>query len=78
MHAPRAVVIEAVRTPVGRAHPDKGIFRDARADDLSADLLRALLERARRAAVYLVEDVQWGCVKQPERTGLQHRPHWRG
>ena len=26
-----AVVIEAVRTPVGRAHPEKGMFRDVRA-----------------------------------------------
>ena len=40
-----AVVIEAVRTPVGRAHAEKGIFRDVRADDLSADIIKALLER---------------------------------
>src|SRR6201997_4134929 len=36
-----AVVIDAVRTPVGRAHPEKGIYRDVRADDLSADLMQA-------------------------------------
>ena len=41
-----AVIIDAVRTPIGRAHKDKGIFRDVRADDLSADLMKALLERA--------------------------------
>ena len=40
----QAVVIEAVRTPVGRAHAEKGYYRDVRADDLSADLMKALLE----------------------------------
>jgi acetyl-CoA acyltransferase len=63
-----AVVIEAVRTPIGRAHPEKGIFRDTRADDLSADLLRALLERAGLPAS-AVEDVHWGCVKQQGEQG---------
>src|SRR5579883_2172938 len=59
----RAVVIEAVRTPVGRAHPERGMYRDVRADDLSADLMRALLERA-NVPPSEVEDVHWGCVKQ--------------
>jgi acetyl-CoA acyltransferase len=58
-----AVVVEAVRTPVGRAHPDKGMFRDVRADDLSAHVMGALLQRANLPA-QLVEDVHWGCVKQ--------------
>ena len=40
-----AVIIEAVRTPIGRAHAEKGIYRNVRADDLSADLMKALLER---------------------------------
>src|SRR5437763_10837372 len=63
-----AVVIEAVRTPVGRAHPEKGMFRDVRADDLSADLMRALLDRVGLPASE-VEDVQWGCVKQQGEQG---------
>src|SRR5262249_4014319 len=63
-----AVVIDAVRTPVGRAHPEKGIFRDVRADDLSADLMKALLERAGVPASE-VEDIQWGCVKQEREQG---------
>src|SRR5438046_2079779 len=58
-----AVVIDAVRTPVGRAHPEKGMYRDVRADDLSADLMKALLERVALPAE-LIEDIQWGCVKQ--------------
>src|SRR5215469_3502926 len=63
-----AVVVEAVRTPVGRAHPEKGIYRDVRADDLSADLMKALLERAGVPADAL-EDIQWGCVKQQGEQG---------
>src|SRR5947209_1867924 len=64
----QAVVIEAVRTPIGRAHPEKGIYRDVRADDLSADLMRALLERVGLPGS-AVEDIQWGCVKQEREQG---------
>ncbi len=63
-----AVVIDAARTPVGRAHPEKGMFRDVRADDLSADLMKALLERTRLDPA-LVEDIHWGCVKQQGEQG---------
>ncbi len=64
-----AVVIEAVRTPIARAHPEKGWFRDVRADDLSADLMKALLERVNLPAS-AVEDVLWGCVKQQNEQGF--------
>jgi acetyl-CoA acyltransferase len=63
-----AVVIEALRTPVGRAHPDRGMYRDVRADDLSADLMRALLDRVGLPGG-AVEDVHWGCVKQQGEQG---------
>src|SRR5438270_8741020 len=63
-----AVVIDAARTPIGRAHAEKGIYRDVRADDLSADLMKALLERVKLPA-YEVEDIQWGCVKQQGEQG---------
>jgi acetyl-CoA acyltransferase len=63
-----AVIIDAVRTPIGRAHPEKGIFRDVRADDLSADLMKALVERVGIPASE-IEDVQWGCVKQQGEQG---------
>jgi acetyl-CoA acyltransferase len=59
----QAVVIDAVRTPIGRAHPEKGYYRDVRADDLSADLMKALLER-NHLPPSEVEDIHWGCVKQ--------------
>jgi acetyl-CoA acyltransferase len=57
-----AVVVEAVRTPIGRAHKEKGMYRDVRADDLSADVMKALLERAKLPGE-AVEDIHWGCVK---------------
>src|SRR5260370_39891341 len=63
-----AVVIEAVRTPIGRAHPEKGIYRDVRADDLSADLMKALVERVGLPASH-IEDIHWGCVKQQGEQG---------
>ena len=34
-----AVVIDAVRTPIGRASADKGYFRDVRSEDLSAHVI---------------------------------------
>jgi acetyl-CoA acyltransferase len=64
----RAVIIDAVRTPIGRAHSEKGIYRDVRADDLSADLMRGLLDRVGLPASE-VEDIQWGCVKQQGEQG---------
>ena len=64
----QAVVIEAVRSPIGRAHPDKGMFRDVRADDLSADIMKALLDKA-RVPPALIEDIHWGCVKQEREQG---------
>jgi len=64
----KAVVVEAVRTPIGRAHADKGMYRDVRADDLSADLMRSLLHRAKMPASD-VEDIHWGCVKQEREQG---------
>ncbi len=64
-----AVVIEAVRTPVARAHAEKGAYRDVRADDLSADVMRALLDRVPFPANQ-IEDIHWGCVKQEREQGL--------
>jgi acetyl-CoA acyltransferase len=63
-----AVIIDAIRTPVGRAHAEKGMYRDVRADDLSGDLMKALVERVGIPATE-VEDIQWGCVKQEREQG---------
>src|SRR6516165_12324781 len=63
-----AVIIEAVRTPIGRAHAEKGMFRDVRADDLGAERMKALRGRVGLPASE-VEDIQWGCVKQQGEQG---------
>lgn len=64
----QAVVVEAVRTPIGRAHAEKGIYREVRADDLSAEVMNQLLARVGLPARE-VEDIQWGCVIQAGEQG---------
>src|SRR5262245_19317980 len=65
----KAVVIEAIRSPMGKAHPEKGYFRDVRADDLSADIMTSLLAKVGLPASE-VQDIQWGCVKQQDEQGF--------
>ncbi|SEP23737.1 thiolase family protein [Trujillonella endophytica] len=55
-----AVIVEAVRAPVGRR---KGGLSGVHPADLSAHVLRSLVERA-GVDPALVEDVIWGCVGQ--------------
>jgi acetyl-CoA acyltransferase len=64
-----AVVIDAVRTPIGRASADKGYFRDVRSEDLSANIMRALVART-GIEPKLIEDVRWGCVMQSGEQGF--------
>ncbi len=56
---PQAVIVDAVRTPIGRA--GKGSLKDVRADDLAAIPLRALVERNPNVDVSTVDDVMMGC-----------------
>jgi acetyl-CoA acyltransferase len=64
-----AVIVEAVRTPIGKASADKGYYRDVRADELSAMLMRDILHKA-GVEPSLVEDVKWGCVQQQGEQGF--------
>jgi acetyl-CoA acyltransferase len=64
-----AVIVDAVRTPIAKASPEEGYFRDVRADDLSASLIQALVDRA-KLEPRLLEDVKWGCVQQQGEQGL--------
>jgi len=64
-----AVVVDAVRTPIGKGHPEKGLFKDVRADDLAVVCVRALLAR-RRFDPALIEDVIFGCANQQGEQGL--------
>jgi acetyl-CoA acyltransferase len=55
-----AVIVDAVRTPIGRRN---GALKDVHPVDLSAHVLTALLRRA-GLEPDLIEDVIWGCVTQ--------------
>lgn len=63
------VIVDAVRTPVGRAHPERGVFREVRSDDLAVAVIRALVERTGIDPA-LVEDVVLGCTQQTGEQGL--------
>jgi acetyl-CoA acyltransferase len=65
----KAVVIDAVRTPVGRAAADKGIYCEVRSEDLSAHVIQAILKRTGIAPAE-IEDVRWGCVQQQGEQGF--------
>jgi acetyl-CoA acyltransferase len=64
-----AVVIDAVRTPIGKASSDKGIYRDVRAEELSAHVIDAVVKRA-GVDPHLIDDVRWGCVQQQGEQGF--------
>ena len=56
---PDAVIVDAVRTPIGRAA--KGSLKDMRADDLAAVPLRALVERNPEVDFAETADILMGC-----------------
>lgn len=55
-----AVITHALRTPVGKYG---GSLKDVRVDDLSASMLKAIVEKAGIDPA-LIEDVLWGCANQ--------------
>ena len=56
---PEAVIVDAVRTPIGRAA--KGSLKSVRADDLAALPLKALIERNPQLEELSIGDVMMGC-----------------
>jgi acetyl-CoA C-acetyltransferase len=64
---PEAVIVDAVRTPIGRAA--KGSLKDVRADDLAAVPLRALMERNPGVDFAETDDVMMGCGFQMGEAG---------
>ena len=64
-----AVLIDAVRTPIGRAHAERGFYRETRSDDLAARCIRALLERNNLDPAE-IEDCVLGNTQQTGEQGL--------
>src|SRR3989304_4055523 len=57
---PEAMIVQAVRTPIGRHN---GVLRDVRPDDLAALVVREVVRRA-RVEPSMVEEVYMGCANQ--------------
>jgi acetyl-CoA acyltransferase len=62
------VVIDCIRTPMGRSKG--GIFRNVRAETLSAHLMTKLVERNPNVDPADIEDIIWGCVQQTKEQGF--------
>ncbi|RYY80398.1 MAG: acetyl-CoA C-acyltransferase FadA [Moraxellaceae bacterium] len=61
------VIVDGVRSAMGKSR--NGMFRNVRADSLSAELVRALVRR-NQFDVNDVEDLIWGCVNQTLEQGM--------
>ncbi|PRD39597.1 UNVERIFIED_CONTAM: fadA [Trichonephila clavipes] len=62
------VIVDGVRSAMGRSR--NGMFRNVRADSISAELVKALFARNPNANPEEVEDVIWGCVNQTLEQGM--------
>ncbi|QUN05931.1 acetyl-CoA C-acyltransferase FadA [Shewanella yunxiaonensis] len=63
-----AVIVDCIRTPMGRSKG--GVFRNVRAETLSAELMKSLLRRNPQLLPTDIEDVIWGCVQQTLEQGF--------
>jgi len=63
-----AVVVDCVRTPMGRSK--NGMFRNIRAEELSAHLVNSLFRRNPGVDPGEVDDVIWGCANQTLEQGI--------
>src|SRR5213593_2037582 len=63
------VIVEAVRTPIGRGHEEKGYYRDTHPSNLLARCFSEVIDRSGIDAAE-VEDVVTGCVNQFGEQGL--------
>lgn len=62
------VVVDCIRTPMGRSKG--GVFRNVRAETLSAHLMSTLLARNPNLDPTEIEDIIWGCVQQTKEQGF--------
>ncbi|MHB1969762.1 MAG: thiolase family protein, partial [Acidimicrobiales bacterium] len=65
---PEAVIVATARTPIGRAF--KGSLVDLRPDDLTALIVRALLDKVPALDPHSVEDLIVGCGQPAGEAGF--------
>ncbi len=58
------VIVDGVRTPIGRAGREQAYYKDVRGDELGVACVRRLLERNPAIDPAGIEDVIWGCANQ--------------
>jgi acetyl-CoA acyltransferase len=68
MKMKEVVIVDAIRTPMGRSKG--GMFRNVRAENLSARVIQGLLDRNPSVDPKEIEDVIWGCVQQTKEQGF--------
>lgn len=56
-----AFIVEALRTPIGKSHPERGWFRDTHPNEMLGAVYTALLERTGLAPA-AIEDLVIGCT----------------
>ncbi len=63
-----AVIVDYARSAMGRSK--NGCFRNVRADQISANVIKGLLARNEALNPETIDDVIWGCVMQREEQGF--------
>ena len=62
-----AVIVATARTPIGRAF--KGSLKEIRPDDLSVQVVRAVLDKLPALDPQDIDDLYWGCAEPSGRQG---------
>jgi acetyl-CoA acyltransferase len=70
------VLVDGVRTPIGRAHAEKGALRTLRPEDLLGALYKALFERNRKVKPEDVDVLMVGCANQTGAQNMVSRLSW--
>lgn len=68
LHPRDAVIVDFARSAMGRSK--NGCFRNVRADDISAAIIKGLLARNSQLDPAEIDDMLWGCVMQREEQGF--------
>jgi acetyl-CoA acyltransferase len=70
------VLVDGVRTPIGRAHAEKGALRTQRPEDLLGTVYKALFQRNPAVKPEAVDVVMVGCANQSGAQNVVSRMSW--